>query len=152
MSARDRRVFAAFSGNPQQQAYMVALEGRVSSLEAADYELAAPGFSATAENGNVIRCGVQLHDTAGAVLDYQAVVRVYLSTTQKAAHSGVDTSAAIATTGTILLEEQTRAWWTILTNSTGFFDLELGHSAAGTFYVNVLWLDRVYVAGAVTFA
>lgn len=147
---RDNRVVRSFP-NRDQQPYMLALEGRVSAIEAPDFTLAAPSFAIGTENANIIRVGVQLKDVAGAPLDHQAVVRVFTSTLIPGAASAVNTSAAISTQGTILQTEVTRAFWTILTNDGGYFDLLLGHTVAATFYLNIIWLDRLYTSPAITF-
>lgn len=149
-AARDTRVNSAFPDKTQRP-YMAALEQRVSTLEAPAFTLAAPTFTKTTEDTNVIRVGVQLRDTAGNALTYQSIVRVFLSAAIPGVATATGASAAIATQGTILQEEVTRAAWTIASNAAGYFDLALGHAAAATFFVNVIQGDRLYTSAGVTF-
>ena len=148
---RDKRVSTAFPKGPQSL-YMRALEARVSSIETPDYAAATPTITASVETGNAITVNVQLRSTVGLPLTYQSIVRAFLSAAIPGIATATDTSAAIATQGTILQEEVTRAAWTIASNTSGYFDLALGHAAAGTFYLNIIQGDRLYTSSGVTFA
>jgi len=148
---RDKRVFTAFRTPPQAQ-YMRALESRVSAVEAPDVVAAAPTFTASVETANAITVSVQLRDTTGAALAHASVVRVFLSAASPGVATATDTSAAIATKGTILQTEVTRAAWTIVSNAAGYFDLALGHAVAGVFFINVIQGDRLYTSSGVRFA
>lgn len=141
---KDRR---ALDAGPNRNAndYATRLEQRLSAIEAPDYTLAAPTFSILPETGNVITVGVQLREADGSVVTGERFVEVYTSTDARGAVSAVNTSLTVSE-GTQVRAVVTAGWVAVRTTSAGRLTVALSHSAAATYYLNVIWKDRLFAS------
>lgn len=114
-------------------------------------------FEIGEEAANVINVAMQVLDADGKPLqegDVYFSFSAWLSDTAAGAESGTvpDGDVAVGTNGVILGEFTTDLAFSLLTDGYGRIDLDIGESAADTWYLNVILEDRVYVSPPITFA
>lgn len=116
-----------------------------------------PGFTIGAEDANIINVAVQLTDPKGGNIASRRVVEAYLSADSNG-EDDIDTLVApdggvvVGTNGTILHKLVTGAYFKIMTDASGRFDLDIGEAGAGTWYLTVVVAGVPYTSTAITFA
>lgn len=113
-------------------------------------------FTVGAETGgDTINVALQVVDANGDDVTEPYSFLAWLSDTAGAAPTSTvpDSDVAIGTDGVILLEHTVDAVFELLTEADGDLDLDIGESAADTWYLNVRLPDgRVVSSAAITFA
>lgn len=114
-------------------------------------------FTVGAEAADNINVAVQLVDAEGDAVAERHVLTVYISDDAEgdALATAPDEDVVIGTDGVILTEHVTDVLFTIITDATGAFDLDIGEGdpSTNTFYVVVVMPNgTTAVSGAATFA
>ncbi len=113
-----------------------------------------PAFVVGAEAGNVINVSAQLKDVAGNNIAAKHMIHAWLSDTAggEATATEPDGGAAIGTNGVIVNAGHLQDWyWEIVTSATGQADLNITHSLAQTWYLNLEYQGKVFSSAAITF-
>ena len=112
-------------------------------------------FTIGSENTDVINVSVQLKDLTGNNIAIVAGVQIYLSDNSNGSSLSASSPSggiAIGTNG-ILLPIITDKYATVISTSSGVFDINITEITAKTFYVVVLLpLGKLVISSAVTFA
>ena len=125
-------------------------------MEAALGGVAGVTFTVGAAHTDTVNVAVQLTDEAGANIANKTHLTFMLFTTAAATAFNtltLTTATAIGTDGTLLLEKTTDELYTVMTDVTGSFDVDLVYTTgAGTLFLGVVLPNgKLAVSTVVTF-